>query len=105
MGDASGSLGIYQYRTSRSTTNDVLFIARTGAEERFDRTHYQFRKYVPIGEAIVRAQKAFMVIELDLLKRFAYASYMEFSDLREDLIKLQILSGVNCYFLDDARLD
>uniref|UniRef100_A0A7S2ET43 Uncharacterized protein n=1 Tax=Ditylum brightwellii TaxID=49249 RepID=A0A7S2ET43_9STRA len=105
IGDASGSLGIYQYRTSRSTTNDVLFIARTGAEERFDRTHYQFRKYVPIGEAIVRAQKAFMTIELDLMKRFAYASYMEFSDLREDLIKLQILSGVNCYFLDDARLD
>eukprot|EP00957_Ditylum_brightwellii_P190135 14473735-Ditylum_brightwellii.AAC.1 len=35
-----------------------------------------------------------MTIELDLMKRFAYASYMEFS-----------LSGVNCYFLDDAHLD
>eukprot|EP00957_Ditylum_brightwellii_P046579 3533970-Ditylum_brightwellii.AAC.1 len=46
-----------------------------------------------------------MTIELDLMKIFAYASYMEFSHLSEDLLKLQIHLGVNCHFLDDARLD
>eukprot|EP00957_Ditylum_brightwellii_P145244 11062648-Ditylum_brightwellii.AAC.1 len=98
-------LGSFQFRTRRSSTSDVLFINRSGKEDRFDANSHVFRKFIPIGEAIVRAQKAFMVIELDLLKRFAYAAYMEFSDLRDDLLKLQTVSGINCYALDEARLN
>jgi len=98
-------LGSFQFRTRRSSTSDVLFINRSGKEDRFDANSHVFRKFIPIGEAIVRAQKAFMVIELDLLKRFAYAAYMEFSDLRDELLKLQTVSGINCYALDEARLN
>eukprot|EP00957_Ditylum_brightwellii_P184730 14069993-Ditylum_brightwellii.AAC.1 len=98
-------LGSFQYRDKRTTTSDVLFISRSGKEDRFDARSHVFRKFIPIGEAIVRAQKAFMTIELDFMKRFAYAAYMEFSDLREDLLKLQTVAGVNCYTLDEARLN
>jgi hypothetical protein len=42
----------------------------------------KIRAYVPVAEAISRAQKAFMTIELDHLKKFAYAAFMEFTSLR-----------------------
>jgi hypothetical protein len=63
------------------------------------------RSYVPIGEAISRAQRAFMNIELDHGKKFAYNAFMEFSYLRENLRKLIVISQINCEELDTARLN
>ena len=63
------------------------------------------RAYVPVGEAISRAQRAFMNIELDHGKKFAYNSFMEFSYLRENLRKLIVISQITCEELDNARLN
>ena len=67
------------------------------------------RKYIPVAEAISRAQKAFMVIELDYGKRFSYNAFMEFgstasnTSLRTRLRRLVTLSQVHCGELDKAR--
>lgn len=65
----------------------------------------KLRAYVPVAEAITRAQKAFMTIELDHLKKFAYAGFMEFTYLRVPLRRLVVLSQVHCEELDNARLN
>ena len=44
--------------------------------EKFVSWSVKIRAYVPVAEAISRAQKAFMTIELDHLKKFAYAAFM-----------------------------
>ncbi len=59
---------------------------------------------IPFAESIVRAQKAFMTIELDCTRMFAYNAFMEFEDLRSDLRKLQAISQIQCRRLDDARM-
>lgn len=51
-----------------------------------------------------RAQKAFMTIELEYGKRFAYSAFMEFSYLRKQLRHLAIVSQLSCEELDNARL-
>lgn len=54
---------------------------------------------------IIEAQKQFMDIELECLQRFSYDAFMEFSDLRQNLMKLQIISQIHCDSLDTARLE
>ena len=44
----------------------------TGVEYIYKPTNIQIRQYVPIAEAISRAQKVFMMVELDHCKRFSY---------------------------------
>ena len=65
----------------------------------------KFRGYVPVAEAITRAQKAFMTIELDHGKKFNYDAFMEFTYLRAALRRLVVLSQVHCDELDNARLN
>jgi hypothetical protein len=65
----------------------------------------KFRAYVPVAEAITRAQKAFMTIELDHLKKFPYPSFMEFTFLRVPLRRMMILAQIHCEELDNARLN
>jgi len=63
------------------------------------------RAYVPVAEAISRAQRAFMTIELDHGKKFAYNAFMEFSYLREKMRRLIVISQVTCEVIDSARLN
>jgi len=58
----------------------------------------------PFAESIIRAQKAFLTIELDCTRKFPYNAFMEFEDLRSNLMKLQVISQIQCQALDDAKL-
>lgn len=63
------------------------------------------RAYVPVGESISRAQRAFMNIELDHGKKFSLDAFMEFTFLRDKLRKLIVISQMTCEELDNARLN
>jgi hypothetical protein len=63
------------------------------------------RAYVPVAEAISRAQRAFMVIELDYGKKYKFNGFMEFSFLRNALRRMVVLSQIVCEELDNARLN
>jgi len=63
------------------------------------------RNYIPVAEAVTRAQRAYMHIELDLGKKFSYFSFMEFSYLRTALRRLAVVGQVACEELDNARLN
>jgi len=76
--------------------------------ERFVRLHngsVRCRAYVPVAEAVTRAQRAYMNIELDHGKKFKYNAFMEFTYLRIALRRLMILSQLCCEELDNARLN
>lgn len=62
-------------------------------------------KYIPVAEAIVRAQKAFMTIETRHGKKFSYNAFMEVKRLRSRLRDLCSLSCIQCSALDEARLN
>lgn len=61
-------------------------------------------KYIPVAEAIIRAQKVFMTIETRHGKKFSYNAFMEVKRLRSQLRDLCCLSCIQCSALDDARL-
>jgi hypothetical protein len=69
------------------------------------------RQYIPVAEAISRAQKVFMTIEIDHGKKFSYNAYMEFgstsssNSLRTRLRRLLIVAQIHCSELDKARLN
>lgn len=67
------------------------------------------RQYIPVAESISRAQKAYMNLELDYLKRFSYNAYMEFGSgdvdgsLRTQLRRLAVVAQLQSYELDSSR--
>ena len=69
------------------------------------------RQYIPVAEAISRAQKVFMTVEIDHGKKFSYNAYMEFgstsssNSLRTRLRRLLIVAQIHCPELDKARLN
>lgn len=63
------------------------------------------RAYVPVAEAISRAQRAFMNIELDHGEKFTLDAFMDFTFLRTALRRLIVISQVTCDELDNARLN
>jgi hypothetical protein len=77
----------------------------------YDTASVSLTSYVPIAEAIARAQKVFLTVELDHGKKFQYNAFMEFgsprnkSSLRTMLRRLVVLSQVQCSELDKARLN
>jgi hypothetical protein len=77
----------------------------------YDTASVSLMSYVPIAEAISRAQKAFLTLELDHGKKFSYNAFMEFGSprnkrsLRTMLRRLAVLSQVHCSELDKARLN
>lgn len=66
-------------------------------------------EYLPVAEAISRAQKVFMTIELDYQTKFSYNAFMEFgkpdseSSLRTRLRRLLSLVQLQCSEMDKAR--
>ena len=103
----SRSEGVFQYRHTIEDMNSSkhLFINRAGGVKTYDAGSFEFRKLIPIAESIIRAQKAFMTIEVDHIKKFSYEALMEFEDLRGDLRKLQIISQMQCLALGEARIN
>jgi len=63
------------------------------------------RRYTPVAESIVRAQRCYMNLELDHGHRFKYNAFMEFSFLRMVLRRLAVVSQIFCEELDNARLN
>jgi hypothetical protein len=69
------------------------------------------RQYIPVAEAISRAQKVFMTVEIDYGKKFSYNAYMEFgsttssNSLRTRLRRLLTVAQIHCSELDKARLN
>lgn len=79
-----------------------------------DKNYIRCRNYIPLAEAITRAQKAYMTIEVDHCKRFSYDAFLEFglqtsspltTSLRSQLRRLIVVSQISCRELDDARLN
>jgi hypothetical protein len=70
-----------------------------------DLPHFQVRLYVPVAEAITRAQKVLMLIELEHGKKFSYNAFMEFHTLRIPLQRLLVVGQMACEVLDNARLN
>jgi hypothetical protein len=65
----------------------------------------QCRRYIPVAESIVRAQRCYMNIELDYCHKFKYSAFAEFAFLRTALNRLAVISQIFCYELDNARLN
>jgi hypothetical protein len=80
--------------------------ADTGVDRdfNFDTEAVIIRKYIPVAESIVRAQRCYMNLELDHGHKFSYNAFMEFSFLRTALRRLAIVSQICCEELDNARL-
>ena len=65
----------------------------------------QCRRYIPVAESIVRAQRCYMNIELDYCNKFKLNTFTEFSFLRTALNRLVVVSQLFCEELDIARLN
>ena len=63
------------------------------------------RRYIPVAESIVRAQRFYMNLELDHGHKFKYNAFMEFTFLRTALRRLAVVSQIFCEELDNARLN
>ncbi len=63
------------------------------------------RRYIPVAESIVRAQRCYMNVELDYCRRFKYNTFTEFPFLRTALNRLAVVSQIFCDELDNARLN
>eukprot|EP00536_Pseudo-nitzschia_multiseries_P014351 jgi/Psemu1/262116/estExt_Genewise1Plus.C_6880014 len=63
------------------------------------------QQYIPVAEAIVRAQRCYMNLELDYCRQFQYDAFMECSFLRTALKRLAVVSQIFCDELDNARLN
>jgi hypothetical protein len=102
----NGESGVYFY-DAKVTGRDVhRFVHVDTKFERFiAASTVKIRTYVPVAEAISRAQRAFMNIELDHGKKFAFDAFMDFTFLRTALRRLLVISQVTCEELDNARLN
>jgi hypothetical protein len=70
---------LYVFKGIHSDKQRLKFLhTELNIETLFDDTNIAIFKYVPVAEAISRAQKAFMTIELDFGKKFSYNAFMEF---------------------------
>ena len=101
-------MAVYRYDAKVTGSDTHRFIHVDSGIERFvsmTNGSVKVYTYVPAAEAISRAQKAFMTIELDHIKTFSYEALMEFTFLRVALRRLAVLSMIHCDELDNARLN
>ena len=99
---------VYVYDAKVTGKDEHRFVHVDSGYERFVSLAIEevvIREYVPVAEAISRAQRCFMHIELDHGKKFKYSAFMEFSYLRTALRRLAVISQVACEELDNARLN
>lgn len=89
-------------------TGECRFIhADTGVDRNFvlESGSVVCRRYIPVAESIVRAQRWYMNLELDHGHKFSYNAFMSFSFLRVPLRRLAVVSQICCEELDNARLN
>jgi len=99
---------VYVYDNKVTGKELHRFVHVDSGTERFislDDPNVKCRTYVPVAEAISRAQKCYMDVELDHGKKFKYNAFMEFSYLRIALRRLAVISQIFCGELDNARLN
>jgi hypothetical protein len=104
----TGRAGVYIYDAKVTGRDQHRFLHVDTKFEMFmslSDASVKCRTYVPVGEAISRAQRAYMNIELDHGKKFSFDAYMEFTFLRTALRRLIVISQVTCEELDNARLN
>ena len=102
--EEDGRAGVYMYQGSVGQLHQFLHL-NTDFEKVVSLSEVEIHTYVPVAEAITRAQKAFMDIELEFGKRFSYNAFMDFQHLRCALRRLIVVSQINCEELDTARLN
>jgi len=81
--------------------------ADTGEDRRIPYDDFETakcRRYIPVAESIVRAQRCYMNIEIDFCRKFKYNAFAEFSFLKTVLNRLAVVSQIFCHELDNARL-
>lgn len=105
--EKEGSKGVHIYDEKVSGSRHRFIQVESGFQKvvSLKGDKVKIRTYVPIAEAISRAQKAFMTIELDYGKTFKYSAFMEFTYLRIALRRLVVVSQMTCEELDNARLN
>ena len=99
-----GRSGVYKYQREILDRHQFLHL-NTDYEKVVSLSDVKIHSFVPVAEAVTKAQKIFMEIELELGKRFAYNAWMEFKHLRCSLRRLIVVSQINCEELDTARLN
>lgn len=97
-----GACELYSYAGKNGQKHQFIHV--DSGSVRFD-VDVRARAYIPVAEAISRAQKVFMTIELNHGKTFAYNAFMEFTPLRVALRRLIVVSQMACEVLDNARLN
>lgn len=99
---------VYFFADKRTGKKEYKFYDRLTGHSRWIRPVSDdviVKTYIPVAESIIKAQKAFMKIELDHGKKFSYNAFMEVSFLRAALRKLTVIAQTHCEELDDARLN
>ena len=101
-----GKLALYICGGRSSSENFRFIHVDAGFERIFDASdgYTKFKTYIPVAEAIARAQRCYMNVELNHLKKFSYNAYMEFSYLRIPLRRLAVVSQIFCDEVDNARV-
>jgi hypothetical protein len=106
--DNQGRKGVHKYlgpATPQPNTSHLGFLhIDSGSQRILFIDTIRVRAYVPVAEAISRAQKVLMTIELDHGKTFAYSAFMEFSFARVTLRQLLTVGQLACEELDHARM-
>ena len=105
--DREASVYIYAGR-KRHRRDDHMFLHVNSGYERMvhlsDR-QVEISTYIPVAEAISRAKRVLMNIELEYGRTFKYSAFMEFNFIRLQLRRLLVVSQMSCEVLDDARLN
>lgn len=99
-----GRSGVYMYQGAVGHQHQFVHL-NTDFEKVVSLSSVKIHSHVPVAQAITRAQKAFMEIELEFGKRFTYNAFMEFRHLRCALRRLIVISQINCEELDTARMN
>lgn len=99
---------LFVYCGANSNGRKHMFRHVSSGSLKFVTTHnskLRPRMYIPVAEAISRAQKVLLTIELDHGKKFKYSALMEFLPLRIALRRLAVVGQMTCEVLDNARLN
>jgi hypothetical protein len=103
---------VYIFQEEETEYNEHLVYRFVHADTGLDRIVYSYdleatkcRRYIPVAESIIRAQRCYMNIELDYCHKFKYDAFAEFAFLRTALNRLAVVSQIFCDELDNARLN
>lgn len=105
LNEKSAEVYIYAGKQRKSRNFHTFMHLDSGVLQSITLDGVRIQSYVPIAEAISRAQRAYCQLELEHGRIFSINAFMEFSLLRTPLRRLVVISQMNCEALDDARLN